>query len=204
VWFAKFTHFSLAGISSERTKFFHVISQLDHWNATEVEDIIISLPEWDPYTTLRAELVRRLTASRGQRICQLLMLEEMGDCKPSQFLWHLRGIAPDVSKDFLSTIWSNRLPPNIQDYLACQPECSLDAAVCCVDLISKVAPQSVVASVTSPPNSAALNRRSRTSHSKWCHSALNGTASAPVNDSNFFSQFRNDIRHNSGQDVIFQ
>jgi hypothetical protein len=34
--------FSLAGISSEKTKFFHVISQLDHRYAAEVEDLITS------------------------------------------------------------------------------------------------------------------------------------------------------------------
>jgi hypothetical protein len=42
---------------------FHVISQLDQRHATEVEDIITSPPERDPYTTLRAELVKRLSPS---------------------------------------------------------------------------------------------------------------------------------------------
>jgi hypothetical protein len=41
----------------KRLKFFHVISQLDHRYAAEVENII-SPPERDPYTTLRAELMR--------------------------------------------------------------------------------------------------------------------------------------------------
>jgi hypothetical protein len=158
VWFAQVeAQFSLAGISSEKTKFFHVISQLDHRYAAEVEDIIISLPEWDPYAMLRAELVRRLTPSRGHRIRQLLTIEEMGDRKPSQFLRHLMSLAPDVLEDFLSTIWSSRLPPNIQAHLACHPECSLDATVRCVDRTSEIAPQLAVASV-SPPNSAALKQ----------------------------------------------
>jgi hypothetical protein len=40
VWFGQAeVEFSLAGISSEATKFFHVISQLDHRYAVEVEDI---------------------------------------------------------------------------------------------------------------------------------------------------------------------
>jgi hypothetical protein len=68
----------LAGISSEKTKFFHIISQLDHRRAAELEDIITTPPEQSPYTTLKAELVRRLTPAREQRICQLLTLEEMG------------------------------------------------------------------------------------------------------------------------------
>jgi hypothetical protein len=69
----------LAGVNSEKTKFFHVNSQLDHRYAAEVEDIISSPPEEDPYTTLRTELVRRLSLSREKRIRQLLTLEEMGD-----------------------------------------------------------------------------------------------------------------------------
>jgi hypothetical protein len=109
VWFAQAeAQFFLAGVNSKKTKFFHVISQLDHRYAAEVEDIITSPPERDPYTTQRTELVRRLSPSREQRICQLLTLEEMGDRKPSQFLRHLRGLAPDVPEDFLYAIWSSR------------------------------------------------------------------------------------------------
>jgi hypothetical protein len=40
--------FFLADVSSKKTKFLHVISQLDHWYAVEVEDIITSPPERDP------------------------------------------------------------------------------------------------------------------------------------------------------------
>jgi hypothetical protein len=66
VWFAQAeAQFFLDGVSSEKTKFFHMISQLDHQYAAEVKDII-SPPERDPYTTLRVELVRRLTPSREQ------------------------------------------------------------------------------------------------------------------------------------------
>jgi hypothetical protein len=83
VWFAQAeAQFSLAGISSEKTKFFHVISQLDHGCAAELEDIITSPPDQSPYTSVKAELVRRLTPAREQRIRQLLTLEEMGDRKP--------------------------------------------------------------------------------------------------------------------------
>jgi hypothetical protein len=32
----------------------------------------------------------------------------MGDCKPSQFLRHLRSLAPDVPDDFLHSIWSSQ------------------------------------------------------------------------------------------------
>jgi hypothetical protein len=66
VWFVQAeVQFFLAGVNSEKTKFFHVISQLDHQYAAEVEDIITSPPERDPYTTLRKELVRRLSPRKS-------------------------------------------------------------------------------------------------------------------------------------------
>jgi hypothetical protein len=46
MWFTQAgAEFALASISSEKTKFYNMISQLGHWYAEEVEDIITSLPE---------------------------------------------------------------------------------------------------------------------------------------------------------------
>jgi hypothetical protein len=46
VWFAQAeAQFFLAGVNSKKTKFFHVITELDHRYAKEVEDIITSPPE---------------------------------------------------------------------------------------------------------------------------------------------------------------
>jgi hypothetical protein len=75
------------------------------------------------------------------------MLEVMGDSKPSQFLRHLRSLAPDVPDDFLRSIWSSRLPANVQDILAGQHEDSLHAAARSADRISQILPQPVLASV---------------------------------------------------------
>jgi hypothetical protein len=157
VWLAQAeAQFFLAGVNSEKIKFFHVISQLAHRYAAEVEDIITSPPERDPYTTLRTELVRRVSPSGEQTFRQLLTLEEMGDRKPSQFWRHLRGLAPDMPEDFLYTIWSSRLPANIQTILAGQQECSLDAAARCAERILEVASHLALASVGPPPNNTTL------------------------------------------------
>jgi hypothetical protein len=159
VWFAQVeAQFTLAGISSEKIKFCHVISQLDQQYAMEVEDIITSPPDQHPYTTLRTELVRRLSPSREQCIHQLLTLE-MGNHKPSQFLRHLRSLVPDVPDDFLRSIWSSRLPPNIQAILTGQPEDSLDSAAHCADCMYEVAPQPALVSTGPPPDSATLLQR---------------------------------------------
>ena len=132
-----------------------MISQLEYRHAAEVEDIIISPPANDPYTTLKTELVRRLSASRD-RVHQLLTHEELGDCKPSQFLGHLKSLAPDVPDDFVRSIWSSRLPPHIQTILAGQSEGNLDAASQLADRIAEVAPLPTTASIAQAPDSAEL------------------------------------------------
>jgi hypothetical protein len=117
VWFAQAeAQFTMAGISSEQTKFYYVILQLDHRYATEVEDIVISPPERVPYTKLKTELVRRLSPSKKHRI-----RNDMGDRKPSQFLRHLRSLVPDMPGNLLRSIWSSRLPSHIRAVLAGQP-----------------------------------------------------------------------------------
>jgi hypothetical protein len=100
--------------------------------------------------------MRWLFPSREQRIRQLFTLKEMGDRKPSQFLRHLRSLARDVPDDFLRSIWSIRLPLNVQAILAGQHEGILDATARCADRVSEVAFQPALASVGPPPDNTAL------------------------------------------------
>jgi len=129
---------------------------MEYRHAAEVEDIIIAPPTDEPYTTLKTELVRRLSSSRDQRVRQLLTQEEMGDRKPSQFLSHLNSLAPDVPDDFLRSIWSSRLPPHIQTILAGQAEGNLDAASQLADRIAEVVPLPNTASIAQEPDNASL------------------------------------------------
>ena len=69
LWFAQAeSFFVLSNVTSERTNFNYVISQLEYRHVAEVEDIIIEPPTDEPYTTLKSELVRRLSSSRDQRV----------------------------------------------------------------------------------------------------------------------------------------
>ena len=159
VWFTQAeSQFELAAITRQRTKFSYVVSQLNQQQATEVEDIIISPPELEPYDRLKAELVRRLSTSRKQRVRQLLSHEEMSDRKPTQFLRHLKSLAPDVPDDFLHTTWASRLPPHVQAILAGQTEGSLDSTSHLADRIYEVTPLPTTASISpsSPDNPAGL------------------------------------------------
>jgi hypothetical protein len=159
VWFSQAeAQFSLAGISSERTKFHYIISQLDQRYAAEVQDIITSLPQQDPYTKLRTELLKRLSLSRELRAHWILTLEEMGDRKPSQFLRHLRSLAPDLPDYFLRAIWTSRLPAKVQATLACHPDVELDVAADCADRIIETVPPPALASIGQPTDTNEILR----------------------------------------------
>jgi hypothetical protein len=124
VWFGQAeAQFELASITRQRTKFNYVVFQLNPQQPAEVEDLIASPPEHEPYDRLKAELVRRLSTSREQRVRRLLSHEEMGDRKTSQFLRHLKTLA----------------------FLAGHTEGSLDSASQLVDKICEVFNQSTTA-----------------------------------------------------------
>jgi hypothetical protein len=155
-WFTQAeAQFHLAGISNELTKFYHVVSQLNERYVAEVEDIN-SPPQHHPYTTLKTELIRRLCPSRDQCTRQLFTLEEIGDRKPSQFLRHLRSLAPDIPDNYLWILWTSCLPTNVQVILACMPEVGLDAATLYADRIIETVLPSTVASISPGPDHAEL------------------------------------------------
>jgi len=131
-------------------KFYYVISHLDNKYAVEVEDVITNPAPTGRYERIKAELIRRLPLSKEQRVRQLLMHEKMGDRRPTQFLWHLRTLAGlSVPSDFLRTLWTNRLPPNIQAIIAMQAQVSLDDMAQLADKIAEVMPPPYVARVSS-------------------------------------------------------
>ena len=60
-------------------------------------------------------MVRRLSATRSNKMQQLLEREEMGDRTPSQFLRCMRTLASEsVTDDFLKTMWLSRLPQAVR------------------------------------------------------------------------------------------
>lgn len=152
VWFAQLeAQFALAKITEDSTKFYHVISQLGNQHTAEVLDIIISPPTTGKYDKLKSEIMKRLSASQEKKVKQLLDHEELGNRKPSQFLRHLQGLAgPTVPEDFVRTIWSSRLPHNIQTIVATQTDTPLEKVADLADKIFELAPSTspVVASAS--------------------------------------------------------
>ncbi|XP_050679263.1 uncharacterized protein LOC126975418 [Leptidea sinapis] len=151
IWFAQVEgQFAIMHITDDATKFYHVLSTLDRQYATEVEDILTGPAD---YKKLKAELIKRLSVSRENKVKQLLMHEELGNRKPSQFLRHLQHLAgPNMPPNFLKTIWTSRLPTAMQSIVASQPTLPLDDLAELADRINDIAtPVQHVAATTSSP-----------------------------------------------------
>ncbi|XP_025833183.1 uncharacterized protein LOC112905278 [Agrilus planipennis] len=153
LWFCMVDRsFEAYGITSESTKFGYVLGNLDPHYAAEVRDIIVNPPATDPYATIRAALIRRLGISQETRMKQLLEPGDLRDRKPTQFLRHLRGLAgTTMSRDLLRTIWSSRLPLNIQAIIASMRDKNLDETAEVADCIMETTQtQSMIAATATP------------------------------------------------------
>lgn len=158
IWFALLEgQFDAYGIRDDAVKFTSVVTNLDMTHAKAVKDIIVDPPAHNRYLTIKSELIKRLTASHEKKVRQLLTHEELGDRRASQFLRHLQDLAgPNVPKEFIQSIWTSRLPNNIQTVLASQPSHSLQQLADLADRIQEI---------TAPGQIAETSSRETSSHS---------------------------------------
>jgi len=143
LWFAQLEgQFALSNVTSDVTKFYHVVANLDFKYVCEVKDIISNPPAENKYEKIKSELVSRLSASQEQRVRQLLTHKELGSRKPSQFLRHLRDLAGvNVPDDFIRSLWTSRLPTHIQATIATQTDLPLNTVAQIMDKIHEIALQ---------------------------------------------------------------
>ncbi|XP_049886990.1 uncharacterized protein LOC126381568 [Pectinophora gossypiella] len=161
VWFAQVEgQFAIMHITDDATKFYHILATLDRQVAAEVEDVLTGPAS---YQRLKEELIKRLSVSRENKVKQLLMHEQLGNRKPSQFLRHLQHLAgPAIPEDFLKTIWTSRLPTGLQPIVASQPTLSLDALAELADRVNDiVAPSQQVAAASTSSSSSPIDELAR-------------------------------------------
>ncbi|XP_064462469.1 uncharacterized protein LOC135373139 [Ornithodoros turicata] len=133
VWFQQVeAQFLLAGITSQLTKYRHIVSSLPPEIAMDVADLIASPPPQAPYDQLRTAVLQRTMMSERKRLQQLLNAEDLGDRRPSQLLRAMQALLADRSASFdealLRELFLQRLPPTVQMVLttaASLPLCDL-------------------------------------------------------------------------------
>ena len=152
--------FACRCITSERTKFDHLVSSLSPEYAAEVRDLLLRPPTDNPYTTLKEQLTKRTALSEQRRLQQLLTGEELGDRKPTQLLHRMQqllGDRPGIDPSFLRELFLQRLPHSARIVLASTPEGTALAVLAeMADKIMEVAatPPSVAA-IKTPKGSGA-------------------------------------------------
>lgn len=157
-WFLQAeAQFQLARITSQETKFLHVVGALPQTAVEEVADILAAFHNSRPaapYDQLKAALLERTAASVRTRIQQLLSSEELGDRRPTQLLrsmTQLLGAHSHAMDDtLLRELFLQRLPSNVQMVLATAATMDLQALASLADKVMEVAtPFSQVAAIAS-------------------------------------------------------
>lgn len=204
LWFSQVeASFLCAGVTTDATKFALVVSQLDHRYAAEVQDIITSPPATEAYAKLKAELVRRVSASQEERVRQVLTQEDIGDRKPSQYLRHLRSKVDSctIPDTLLRTLWSNRLPAQVKAIVASQTHMPLDAVADLADRIQDAILPSHCSENVTACHSASMVTRSDYDNLSGKVDALSKQLSELLSERNNRGRFRSRSRSRSSKNT---
>lgn len=162
IWFAQVeATFATKRLSSQKSKFDHVVASLTPEVAAEIRDLILRPPDTEPYNVLKDTLIKRTAASEQRRLQQLFQSEELGDRKPTQLLRRMQQLLGDkagLDGTFLKELFLQRLPSNVRMVLAASPsDTPIDSLAELADRVVEVAGRPI-ASVNHPvPQATPLN-----------------------------------------------
>lgn len=142
-------------VTESKTKFNYIVAHLPPEAATIVRDVITNPNAADPYSQLKAELIKRSGESSHQEIRKLLNGEHLGDRRPSELLRIMRRRAEShqVPDELMLELFQQHLPTSVQSILAAITPLTLDKAAEIADRVIEVAPVSVSACSVSSTNS---------------------------------------------------
>ena len=182
VWFAQVeAQFNTRGITSQKTKYDYVVASLSPEYATEVRDLILTVPD-HPYDTLKRQLIQRTCLPEQRRIHRLVHSLELGDHKPTQLLRRMQqllgGSAIAAEGPLLRELFLQRLPANVRLVLAPSIEGkSLEEIAQVADSVIDIAPPHV--SAITPPSTEVESLRAEIKELKELVSTLTPRPRSP-------------------------
>ncbi|XP_057329827.1 uncharacterized protein LOC130670439 [Microplitis mediator] len=137
--------------------------------------MIINPQTLTPFSQLKEALIKCFSASESAKPRQLLDGEAIGDRSPSQFLRHLKSLAPTIDEAVLRTRWMSDLPKKTQELLAVSPDtATIDDLAKTADKIHEMFPVShnAAAAVSTPSNTQISALEKQISELTKCVTAL--------------------------------
>ena len=120
VWFARVeAQFGTKNITQDQTRYDYVVSALDFKTAEEVQDVLVSPPEVEKYTTLKKALIKAFGKSQAERDSELLNLNGLGDRKPTALLRKINALNADP-QTLKRALFLSTFPADVQSILAGQ------------------------------------------------------------------------------------
>lgn len=144
--------FNLKRITSDVSRYEHVITALPQDIVILVVDILQKPPTENKYETLKKSLLERTVDSEEKRLAQILSNNnELGDRKPSEFYRHLEILAGNsamVGKELLQNLWMRKLPININVALLASGKQDITELCAIADKIWNVTHTSYISTVS--------------------------------------------------------
>ncbi|XP_062557439.1 uncharacterized protein LOC134222312 [Armigeres subalbatus] len=121
MWFAQAkAQFSLAQVTKDDTKFWHIIAKIDQSVICHVADLVSTPPADNKYKAIKDRLIARFALSPQARLEQLLSSCDLGDFRPTHLLARMSEIATGLNVDdnLMKMLFLQRMPANIRTVLA--------------------------------------------------------------------------------------
>lgn len=159
LWFIVIeSQFSARKITNEKTRYLHVVANLNCTTATKVKDVIKVPFAEGHYERLKQALIAIYAESGTEKFRKLISNAEMGDQKPSQFLHYMKSLADNTIPDeFIRKLWIQRLPSTARAVLSASTD-TLENLTKMADSMWEVSDRFCVNSINSGESSTALDK----------------------------------------------
>ncbi|XP_075732722.1 uncharacterized protein LOC142775268 [Rhipicephalus microplus] len=166
VWFSQIeARFELRRITSQQSKYLHVVSALPPDIADAVDDVLASTPSEKLYNELKSTVLKGLEVSEQSRLQQLLSHEELSDQRPSQLLCPMRQLVGQQASEerqhpLPCELFLQRLPHLTRMILAGSDDVTLERLAQLTDRItdSTEPPKMSIATTGRPEHANRLGR----------------------------------------------
>lgn len=151
IWFAQIEHiFRVARVTSERTMYSELVSQMEPSVLASVGDIFLLPEEQQTYSNLKRLLMKQYSESESERLQRLLQDQVLDDKKPSDLLREMRNLAQGkLEENILRHLWEQRLPQTVRMILTSNNG-SLAQVAEQADQLLAITPHSNISAVSTP------------------------------------------------------